>query len=404
MNSAEKRLNRLKKVLFVISTLTGGGAERAVSNITLNLPEDVQADILVNSVSNEDYPYKGRLISMGMPPRLHKSLSYHLHAFALRLVWLRHLKKVGGYDACISFLDSANIANVLTGNRHCKVLLSVRIRLSMSNGPEYRYIVAPLVRRLYNRADRVVSLSKGVKNDLVKNFGLNPEKQVTVYNCYNVAGMQQAGREAPEVALSKDGFYFVSTGRHCDQKGQWHLIRAFAQIARKYSNARLILLGQGELTGYLEDLARQLGVADRVDFPGFVKNPFAVLSRCQIFIFPSLFEGFGNSAIEAMACGLPVIVTDYRSGAREIFAPETDLDLQQQEHLERAEYGILIPVFSGQKHSASVPLEKAEVCLAEAMALLYDDADLRAHYREKSLSRAVHFDHSSIIREWVDIF
>lgn len=86
------------------------------------------------------------------------------------------------------FLDSANIVNILTKTAKTKTIVSVRCELSQDNSFSYRYILTPMVKHLYNKADKVVSLSKGVEKDLVSNFGLEPQKivlYITVTTCKN---------------------------------------------------------------------------------------------------------------------------------------------------------------------------------------------------------------------------
>ncbi|MDL2325373.1 glycosyltransferase, partial [Ruminococcaceae bacterium OttesenSCG-928-A16] len=201
----------MQKILFVISTLTGGGAERALCNITLALPSNVSADILVNSISDEDYPHAGNVISLNLPPTKQKGILYHIRSILKRFFALRKLKKNGNYSACISFMDSANIANVLSGKKHCKTILSVRINLSHCASTEYQYFINPLVKLLYPRADKIISLSKGVENDLVHNFHLSKDKNATIYNGYDLLNIYKLAQQPQKVVTFETGdFYFVT--------------------------------------------------------------------------------------------------------------------------------------------------------------------------------------------------
>ena len=392
------------RLLFVISTLTGGGAERAVSNITTHFPADVQADILLNSISEMDYPHGGNIISLGMKPTRNKTLLYQLYAFLLRLRKLRSLKKHGKYNACISFLDSANIANILSGKRYCKTILSVRCHLSQDKSLQYKYIVTPLVKNLYNRATKVVALSKGVELDLVSEFGLFPRNVITIYNGYDIPQMQQKSQESVDVvAFDGNCFYFVAVGRHTQQKGHWHLLRAFAHLSKEFPQARLIILGQGELTDYYKKLIAEYHLEDKVLLPGFVKNPLAILAKCDVFVFPSLFEGFGNVLLEGMVCGLPVIAADFRSGAREILAPDTDFQGSLTTGIELAQYGIIVPVCSGIHYQSYDPLEASEQDILDAMKRLVQENELRASYALTAAQRAREFDINKSVDQWLTI-
>ena len=80
----------------------------------------------------------------------------------------------------------------------------------------------------------------------------------------------------------------------------------------------MIFGGDGGEHEKLSTLARELGVADRVDFAGHYANPFAELAAADLFVLSSISEGMCNALIEALACGCPCLSTDCRSGAREI--------------------------------------------------------------------------------------
>lgn len=392
-----------RKILFIISTLTGGGAERALCNITSALPEDVTADILVNYETEKDYPHKGNVISLKMPVRERFSIMYQFVALIYKYFYIRRLKRENCYDACISFMDSANIVNVLTGKKHGKIILSERINLSSCQSAGYRYIVFPLAKKLYQKADYMVSLSKGTAIDLVENFNLLKKQTITIYNGFNIDAIQEKAKEISPIEIERDKFYFISIGRLCKQKGQWHLLKAFCEVVEKHPESRLILCGEGAYSPMLQQMTQQLGIPDKVTFAGFQKNPFAIAAKCDVFVFTSLYEGFGNVMIESMACGLPIISTDYRSGAREILAPDTDYNFQLYDKIEYAKYGILTPVCSGAQNENEKNLEKEERFLAEAMIKLIEEKELRTMYALKSIERAKDFSIDNTVRQWLEL-
>ncbi|MDT8284422.1 MAG: glycosyltransferase, partial [Thermovirgaceae bacterium] len=109
----------------------------------------------------------------------------------------------------------------------------------------------------------------------------------------------------------------LGMGRLTKQKDFHTLIRAFAEV-RRNRNCRLMILGDGSDLGSLKKLVQGLGLAREVDFPGFHINPFPFLSRADLFVLSSIWEGFGMVLVEAMALGVPVVSTDCPSGPREI--------------------------------------------------------------------------------------
>lgn len=398
----------MKKVLFVISSLKKGGAERALSNITTHFPREWDIDILVNNDEVIDYPFRGNIITLGIAGKTWKnSVFFQFKLLIKRIKMLGHLKISGEYQACISFLDSANIANVLSGRRYCKVILSVRSSLQRSAKlPEYKYFVNPLVKLLYNHADKIVAVSKGVEEELSAVFHLTESKIVTIDNGYDVLDIQKQGREElqnNERYLFDQRKVVTTAGRLTDPKGQWHLIRAFTEVVKAVPDALLVILGSGELEQYLKQLVKTCGIEESIYFPGFVSNPYQYIGRSDVFVFPSLYEGFPNALAEAVCLGLPCIATDFHTGAREILAPALPAECIVEDVTE-ASYGILTPVCSGKYYKdMSEPLEFAEKCLAQAVIRMLMDEEKMSEYREKSRRRRQSLGIDAVVDKWVEL-
>ncbi|HBV83395.1 MAG: glycosyltransferase [Lachnospiraceae bacterium] len=391
----------MKKILFCITRLNGGGAERALSNLTLAMPDEIQIDILVNCEESEkDYEHRGNVISIANVDKRLFRIPFPLKVLVGRYYNLWRLKKNGNYDACISFMDDSNIANILTGNQHCKVILSERSTLSETALSKKKKWFA---KKKYKKADKIVSLSKGVEYDLYKNFDVPLDRLTTIYNGYDSESIRIKAQEIPDIEFDSQCLYFLNMGRFEEVKGQWHLIRAFAEVEKKYPQSRLIICGQGPYMGMLKEMVADYHIQDKVLFLGFVKNPYAISKRCDAFVFSSLWEGLANVVIESMICGLPIITTDYRYGAREILAPDTDYKFQLKDGIEFAKYGIITPVCSGKKYSSQEPLEKAERFLMEAMIKMIEDKVLRKHYSEEALKRAEDFAIDKKVRQWLEL-
>lgn len=393
-----------KKVAFLISSLNTGGAQRAVSNIVTNFPEDWEIDLILNSSDNIVYPYRGNIISLDIKePKNRMGLIYQGKAFIKRFFLLRKLKKEKGYNAVISFLDSANIVNILTGHRHCKVIISVRHRLSGEKNWHYKLIVNNLVKLLYNRADKVVAISEGVRRDLIENFGVREEKTCTIYNCYNVEEIQEkAAQPCEEVNVESDCLTIATMGRLTHPKGQWHLLRAFSEVLKEEKTAKLYILGDGELKDYLQDMTRELGIEAHVEFCGFLNNPFSVISKAKMFIFPSLHEGFGNALVEAMACEVPCIATDFKYGAREILQENPNIN-KTCDTVELLEYGVLTPVCSFEYSKPGDKIENEEIMLKDAIIKMWRDDELQKNYAQKAVTGANHFSAQATIRGWLNL-
>lgn len=391
-------MKSMRRVLFVISTLDTGGAQRAVSNITTHFPENIEIDILLNDCQSISFPYSGNILDLGFEPKADKTgLVYQLRVLFRRIRKLKSLKKTGEYVACYSFLDSANFANILSGNKQCKVIVSVRSNLSNTakTMPKYKYIVNPLVRALYNKADYVVAVSEGSNRDLNCTFGIASEKLVTIYNGYDideiVAKSQSILGEEEQKWFEGSPYVIVTMGRLGREKGQNLLIRALPELVKRYplKDIRLLLVGDGPEKESLQKLAVEVDVEDRIIFSGFQENPFRLLPHCDVFVLPSLFEGFPNALAEAMACGLPVIGSDCESGMREILAPGTDIDYHTQT-TEYVEYGVLVKTGS-------------EDSIIEAISRFIDEPNVAAEYADKSKTRVKDFSIEAVVEKWVNL-
>jgi glycosyltransferase involved in cell wall biosynthesis len=119
-----------------------------------------------------------------------------------------------------------------------------------------------------------------------------------------------------ELGLGETDFVIGSIGRLMTQKGYEHLLRAFPEIAREKPGARLLLVGDGELRGELEALARTLGIEKAVLFTGIRRDVPELLRLFDVFALASLWEGQPITLMEAMAAGKAIVVTDVGDNAR----------------------------------------------------------------------------------------
>jgi glycosyltransferase involved in cell wall biosynthesis len=391
----------MKKVALIINHLSGGGAERAVSKISVALDGRCELYLILSDGSRIGYPYKGTLVNLKIPHR--KNILLKALNALRRIHRLRAAKKRLHLDMAISFHELSNMANLFS-RRGEKVFVSVRNVLSERNKQVfYDRLYGRLVRLFYNSADGVIAVSELCGLDLVKNFGIRKDLVTVIPNLYNFAEISALAEAGMDDAPSPKRSACVSTmGRLSDAKGQWHLIRAFSLVHERFPRVSLCILGQGELEGYLRTLARDLGLEKSVVFMGFQENPFRHLAASTLFVFPSLFEGFPNALAEAMACGLPVISCDCPSGPREILAPDTEVTTQARE-IEYASYGILVPLCDGKKYPASAPLTAGERLMAGAITDMLLDENMRNRYAELSKIRIRHFDQEIVVKRWIEL-
>jgi glycosyltransferase involved in cell wall biosynthesis len=169
-------------------------------------------------------------------------------------------------------------------------------------------------------ADHLVAVSQGVAQDMRENFRQPADRISVIYNPVDVPLISKAISTAPfEGKTSKiDGpQLIVACGRLVAQKGFCDLIDAFAKL-RQSKPVHLVILGEGPLRMVLEEQIFELGLQKCVSLPGHVAAPVAILEAADCFVSTSLWEGFGMTLAEALACGCPIVATDCNSGPREI--------------------------------------------------------------------------------------
>lgn len=390
-----------KRVAILIPNLRNGGAERVASNLSYTLAKDYEVYMVVYDGSNPDYHHGGSLINLHSEPTANPVKK--LWKLLDRVRRLKQIKKTHQIHATISFMEGPNVVNILS-RADDRIIVSVRIFKTLSVGGFYVSLQKQLMKKWYNRADLVVAVSEIIKKDLIENFAIRAEKVRSIYNAYDVSAIQKLG-SMPLESEYEDIFLhpvLINAGRLTTQKAQWHLIRAFKRVKEEVKDAQLVILGDGGLNTYLQELAMGLGLEESVHLLGFQRNPFRFLCKASAFVFPSMFEGFPNALCEAMACGLPVIASDCKSGPREILAPTSCLDRVCKE-VEIAEFGILVPLCDGTRYEAEDVLTKEEEGLAEAMIDILTNKMLQEKLKEASLVRAKELSVEDIYKEWLAV-
>jgi glycosyltransferase involved in cell wall biosynthesis len=196
-----------------------------------------------------------------------------------------------------------------------------------------------LLRYFYRYADRIIVLTDGARTDLNKNFSI-PLHKIAVMRANAVIPPAVAERiNRWDGETGREPGLIVSIGRLSPEKGHEQLLRAMT-LVRSDRPWRLALVGEGTERAALEAFARDHQLSHRTTFTGFVADPFAWMMRASVAVCSSIYEGFGNALVEALACGTPVVSTDCPYGPREI--------------LQDGRYGTLVPVDDAPSLAAAI--------------------------------------------------
>jgi glycosyltransferase involved in cell wall biosynthesis len=356
-------------VLFFTSSLGGGGAEKHLVRIANHL--DRERFRVSVAVSRGGGAYEAELA----PDAAYHPLSAGRMLRALAP--LRALVRRERPDVVCSLMDHANCAALAAtaGLRGAPpVVACVQVSPAMEllrNVTRGKRTLVAAMRGLYPRAGGVVAISEGVRRELLDIVPGVEERIRVIYNAGVDEQMLAMGAE-PFDPPPGEGPVVVACGRLTEQKGFADLLDAFA-LLRRALPARLWIVGEGELRGELEARAASLGIADHVWFAGFQRNPYRVMRAADVFALSSIFEGFGNVIVEAMAVGLPVVATDCPHGPAEI--------------IRDGDTGVLVP-----------PADPA--AMAAALERVLRDAALHGRLRAGGERRAADFDAGPIAAEY----
>ncbi len=349
----------MKNVLLIGSELGKGGAERSISLLSAHLEKQgyyVILCILSGKGRERFYETCQRVIFIDPPE--HSGIIGKIKSWRHRLKKVRQIKKDNSIEVSISFLEGPDYINVLTRGKE-KIVLSIRGSKAFDKviaGPMGLIRKKILMPYLYSKADEIVCVCKALSKELNSHFNIAKEKLTTIYNFYEneriVAQSNEPLCEEAEKIFSKP--VIVTSGRLHISKAQDSLVRILKKVKEK-NDARLMILGDGELKDDLIALSEEMGLtvcdwattrkytdAD-VYLMGFQQNAFKFYRHSSIFALSSSWEGFPNVFAEALICNIPVVTTDCHTGPREILCvpnlPET-----QVEEAHRTEVGSLLPM------------------------------------------------------------
>ena len=382
----------MTKLFMLITSLAGGGAERVASELSLNLSPNIKRQV-ITLTDEVCYPSNEPPLSINIKFQRPLALSV-LCAFLKGTIVYRKLIKENKPQFSLSFLALDNLINLASsyGNNKTNCIISVHTSLSMKydNSLQNR-VLKYIISVVYNQADMVIAVSEGVREELICDFKISPDKVKVLYNPVNLGNVERLAEKKIDDNNWFDGDIplIINMGRLTKAKGQWHLIRAFSEL-RQHRECKLAIIGYGELKEYLESLVEQLNLSDDVIFLGWQDNPYKYISHASFFVLSSLWEALPYALTEAMACGCPIISTDCKYGPREILGD--------------GEYGILVPPMDGDARSALEPLSTSEKCLSRAMMNLLDNSELRDLYAQKSKEGVKYFTIEKCMQEYEKLF
>ena len=332
----------MKRILFVTKNMEFGGAQKKIVDLANGLCEKgFEIAILVfdkkdkKGVRIKDLTPKIQIIT---PP------PYRNHpVISLRRGIHETVKAVRQWkpDIVYSNLWNTNPFAVTAGR-----LFGARIVLEVScseahelAGKRYKAFAKFYRKIVFGLADAVIAVSEGVGREVRHIYKVTHVQ--TVYNCIdieNVIERSKAQEDVPHEYLRGNLPVLVAVGRMHKQKGYPYLLEAF-RIVNETTEARLIIVGGGNLKEELHRTAKSLGIEDKTAMVGETE-PYAYMRHGDIFVLSSLWEGLPLVLLEAISLGMPVVSTDCNYGPNEV--------------IEHEKSGLLVPVADPPKLASAI--------------------------------------------------
>lgn len=359
-----------KKIMFFIYQMGAGGAARTLLNILNHIDKSEFEPILVTLNFNGSY-------ESYLDPTI-KFIKLETKRLRSAIIPLAKLIRKERPDILFSTIPVYNTVAILgrllsfTNTKNIvreAALLKGSFRLRMF-GFFYRF------------ASKIISLSEGVKENLIKRYKVKEKNIQVIYNPIDLDKIQQLANdgdisEEHKVIFKKNAKVIITAGRLVKEKDHQTLIKAF-DIVNKRINSELFILGEGELENNLKRLAKDLGIEHKVHFIGFQYNPYIYFKNADLFVLSSINEGFGHVLVESLSVGTPVVSTNCKPGAEEVLMNGT--------------FGRIANVGD---------IEDLASSIYEVLTLSDED---KARIITKGIKRANDFDVKKIVKQYEDVF
>lgn len=363
-----------KKVMFFIYQMGAGGAARTFLNLLNHIDSKAFTPILVTLNFEGNYEKE-----------LHPNIRFiKLKTNRLRkaILPLAKLIRKERPDVLFSTIPVYNTVAILAKTlslTNTKVI----VREAAYLGGTFRENMSlRIFGLLYRTAHKVISLSEGVKDNLMDKYKVKGENIEVIYNPIDLDKIRRDAKsgftnQGHQTIFQNSPLTIVTAGRLVPEKDHQTLLKAFQKI-RQQKEATLIILGEGELKNTLKEKAKELGISDHVYLIGFQENPYVYFKHADLFVLSSIHEGFGHVLVESLAVGTPVVSTDCWPGAREV--------------LKNGKYGQIAEVGNA-KDLANHVLDHLSLSAEEKEAII-----------ENGKRRAEDFHAKKIVKQYEDVF
>lgn len=326
----------MKKILFFINTLNGGGAEKVLVDLVNNLdPQKFQITVqtfwdagVYRSALKEHIAYK-TVIRIKNPAIRRLVTKFWTEIVPTKYLYKWYVKEE--YDCEIAFLEGFP-TRVIAASTQAKARKIAWLHTDILQYPnsELAYGKAFSEKKAYEKMDRIICVSESVRESLLKKYNISEEKTAVLYNVVDdeticSKGKQLCAEEIPHPLV-------MSVGRLNEQKAFDRLLRVHKRLIEEKVNHTLWILGEGEKRQELEAYIRDNNLRN-VKLLGFRENPYAYMAKADLFVSSSIAEGFSTVITESVILGVPVISTNTAGAYEPPEAPRCSVVVNNEDQL-----------------------------------------------------------------------
>lgn len=312
----------MKKILFGITSLTIGGAERVLVDLANELCNDYNITIFTIYPNGEfEKSLSNKIKLKSLYNKRYNELSKIQKVFVPLKVWInkkqiynKYIKE--NFDVEIAFLEGPITRLISVRNSGTKKVAWIHNDISRVFGNNLKSkIKRHIDEKIYNKFDELVFVSKDNKKSFEKIYKNNAVKKEIIYNYINSENiLKKSNDEIPEI-FAEDELNFVTVARLVEQKGIDRLIRVHSKLIKENLKHKIWVIGDGPEYKKLEGLVDSNNVKDTFKLLGKRENPYPYIKKADYFCLLSYFEGYGMVLEEAKILGKDILITN--TAARE---------------------------------------------------------------------------------------
>lgn len=359
-----------KKVLFLITNLAHGGAERVLVNLANNLDKE-KYDVTVQTIFDEGVNRQYLSENVHYRTVFHNSFHGIKYMTAMIPASIFHkivVKEV--YDYEVAYLEGPP-AKIISGcrNKKTKLLSWIHIELLSNKVFSEGFKSVSEAKNTYQKFNKIVCVSKTVKQ-CFENISDIHENIEVLYNTNETETIRKKSLEPVEDLTYDNIFTICSVAKIEDSKGYDRLLEVHKRLLDEGYLHRIILIGIGSQSEKLKEKAKIYGVNESFILIGFRENPYKYVAKSDLYICSSRREGFSTAVTEALIIGTPVVSTEC-SGAKELLGTSN-------------EYGIVV--------------NNSTDGIYQGIKKMIESPKLLAHYKKQAKTRGNYFSREKTVK------